>query len=171
MEPDELIPELPVTITEIRIQKKNQNRFSLFHNDRFLLGVSSKTLTDFSLEKGVSLTTSLFQKLLSSENTFAAKFITDKATLNRWGPKKIETELIKKGISKKIIQETLKNTFDNLSQSHICVDLIHKRKIHFLREEDPYRRKRKIFQYLAGRGFYGPDIQKAITQSGITEDD
>ena len=223
METDDLISELPLTVTEIRGQKKNQNRFSLYHHKRFLIGVSSKTLTDFSLQKGVNLTPSLYQKLITSENRFAArekafqylsrrdhasfelkqkllkkgfpsetidsvimdlseknlisdhifaeKFATDKANLNNWGPKKIETALFKKGVAKKIIQETLKNTFDNLSQTHICVDLIHKRKKHFLREKDPYRRKGKIFQYLAGRGFSGSDIKKAIAKSGLTEDD
>ena len=41
---DELIPLLPLTITAIQVQKKNKERSSLYHEDRFLLGVSTQTL-------------------------------------------------------------------------------------------------------------------------------
>lgn len=221
-ETDDLIPDLPLIITELRGQKKNQNRYSLFHDERFLIGVSSKTLTDYSLQKGVKLTTSLYQNLLNAENHFAARekafqylsrrdhasfelkqklqkkgfsteviddvilefseknllndqqfaagFANDKAILNLWGPKKIEMALLKKGVQKKHIRKILKSTFDNLSKEHICVDLISKRKKHFLREENLLRRKQKIYSYLASRGFSGEVIKKAIISSGITED-
>lgn len=219
---DELISKLPLIITDIRGQKKNQNRFSLFHNDLFLLGISSKSLIDYSIQKGVNLTPSLYQKLLNAEcmfaarekafqylsrrdhaafelkqklqkkgysletiepvlqeltdknllsdHSFAVKFANDKAELNRWGPNKIKIALLKKGVHMNTIQECLKNTFENLSQEHICVDLIDKRKKHFLREEDLIRRKQKVYSYLSGRGFSGTEIKKAISLSGIAED-
>ncbi|MEX0944648.1 MAG: regulatory protein RecX [Balneolaceae bacterium] len=212
----DILSDLPLIITEIQIQKKNQNRYSLFNNKRFLLGVSSKTLLDFSLQKGVNLTPLLFNQITKAENYFSAKecairyigrrdhasfelkqkllnkgfdqstvdilisnlhekgllndkcfaekYALDKAQLNRWGSRKIESTLFKKGISKQIIQNVLKKTFDNLPQDQICVDLIVKRKKHFLRENDPYRRKKKIYAYLAGRGFPGEDINKALSR-------
>lgn len=214
--------KLPIQITEIRIQKKNQNRFSLFHEKNFLIGVSSKTLADFSLQKGVILTPSLFNQLELAENynaakeaafrylgrrdhasfeirqklkkkgfnddvinslleelsekdflndeSFSIKFITDKSELNRWGRKKIESELYKKGIQRKTIQKTLNSFFDNLSQDQICLDLVIKRKRHFLREVDPYKRKMKIYNYLAGRGFTSSDIKKAMPKIAVELD-
>lgn len=206
--------KLPIQVTEIRAQKKNSNRFSLFHEKSFLIGVSRLTLADLSLQKGVILTPSLFnqieqaedynaakeasfrylgrrdhasfeikQKLkkkgfsedvilsvleeLSDKNflndqNFSIKFIKEKSELNRWGRKKIESELYKKGIQQKIIRQALNSFFDNLSQDQICLDLVIKRKRHFLREEDPYKRKMKIYNYLAGRGFTSTDIKKAM---------
>jgi len=214
--------KLPIQITEIRIQKKNQNRFSLYHGKKFLIGVSSKTLADFSLQKGVILTPSLFTQLEQAEDynaakeaafrylgrrdhasfeiklklkkkgfredlinsvldvlldnnflndeSFATKFITDKSELNRWGRKKIESELYKKGIHRKTIQKTLNSFFDNLSQDQICLDLVIKRKKHFLREDDPYKRKMKIYNYLAGRGFTSSDIKKAMPKIAVELD-
>lgn len=205
---------LPIQITEIRIQKKNQNRHSLYHNKEFLAGVSSKTLSDLSLQKGVILTPSLFQQIKQAEHyhavkesslrylgrrdhtsfeikqklkkkgyednvidqaleeltdrgflndkNFTIKFITEKSELNRWGRKKIEFNLYKKGVHPKIIQEALNSYFDNLSQDQICLDLVIKRKRHFLREDDPYKRLMKIYSYLAGRGFTSSDIKKAM---------
>ena len=205
---------LPIQVTEIRNQKKNPNRFSLYHDKSFLIGVSSKTLADFSLQKGVVLTPSLFNQLKQAEDYHAAKetsfrylgrrdhasfeikqklkkkgfndvviesvltelsekgflndqhfsikFITEKSELNRWGRKKIESALYRKGIQPKTIKETLNTFFDNLSQDQICLDLVIKRKKHFLREDDPYKRKMKIYNYLAGRGFTSSDIKKAM---------
>lgn len=213
---------LPIQVTEIRIQKKNQNRFSLYHEKNFLIGVSSKTLTDFSLQKGVILTPSLFKQLEQAENSHAAreasfrylgrrdhasfeikqklkkkgfsenvienvleelsekgflndqnfslKFITEKSELNQWGRKKIESELYKKGIQQKTIHQTLNSFFDNLSQDQICLDLVIKRKRHFLREDDPFKRKMKIYNYLTGRGFTSTDIKKAMPKIAVELD-
>ncbi|MEX0771354.1 MAG: regulatory protein RecX [Balneolaceae bacterium] len=65
--------ELPASITSIHPQKKNSNRFSLFHEEHFMLGVSSHTLLKFKLEKGVKLTRSLFSKIVSEEQFLAVK--------------------------------------------------------------------------------------------------
>jgi len=58
---------LPLMITSIQPQKRNKDRFSLFHKDRFLIGVSTQTLTDFSLKKGDSCTQELYRKLKQAE--------------------------------------------------------------------------------------------------------
>lgn len=196
------------------MQKKNRNRYSLFHNSEFLVGVSSKTKIDLSLQKGVILTPSLFKQIEQAEHyhavkeasfrylgrrdhasfeikqklkkkgfdedvidqaleelsdkgylndeNFSVKFITEKSELNQWGRKKIESELYKKGVHRKTIQQTLNSFFENLSQDQICLDLVIKRKRHFLREEDTHKRKMKIYNYLAGRGFTSSDIKKAM---------
>lgn len=214
--------KLPIQVTEIRIQNKNPNRLSLYHEKSFLIGVSRSTFTDFSLQKGVILTPSLFKQLEQAEDyhaakeaslrylgrrdhasfeikqklkkkgfnedvieslleelsdrdylndqSFSLKFITEKSELNRWGRKKIESELYKKGIDQKTIRQTLNSFFDNLSQDQICLDLVIKRKRHFLREDDPYKRKMKIYNYLAGRGFTSSDIKKAMPKIAIALD-
>lgn len=207
---------LPAVITKITVQKKNSDRFSLFHDEQFLLGVSSKTLTDFSLQQGVELTPSLFNKIKHSEEIhavresclrylgrrdhasfelrqkvinkgfdknitdsviaellekgyindeqFAQTFAAEKAELNKWGPQKIKSALFKKGIDKRFIEKALKNLRENLQQDQICVDLVLKRKSHFLREKDPFKQKQKIFRYLSGRGFSSSVIKQSMPQ-------
>ena len=211
------VPEiLPALITKITVQKKNRNRFSLFHDEHFLLGVSSKTLTDFSLQEGVELTPFLFNEIKRSEEVqavresclrylgrrdhasfelrkkvskkgfdkkiinsvidelqekgfindeqFAEAFALEKAEMNKWGPQKIKSALFKKGIDKRFIEKALKNVRENLQQDQICVDLVFKRKSHFLREKDTFKRKQKIFRYLAGRGFTSSVIKQSMPQ-------
>lgn len=208
--------KLPLTVTSITPQKKSPDRFSLFHEKLFLIGVSAQTLLNYSIQKGVELTPSLFRQLHKSEEyskvkesfyrylgrrdhtgfelrrkvqkkkfssqvvdevlkefeskgllndrVFAEKFAADKFTLNQWGPVKIKSALIKKGVRKEIAKEAIENELNNLEQDQICVDLARKRKRHFLREEDPFKRKQKIYAYLAGKGYTGTVIKKAMPE-------
>ena len=205
---------LPLTITSISVQKKRKDRFSLFHEKEFLIGVSAQTLTDYNIRKGTVLTHDLFLKILHSEDyqkikdaiyrylsgrdhasfelkqkvmkkgfdaalidsvleefdqkellndeVFAKKFAVDKSEFKRWGPVKIKQALYKKGISKPIAEKVVQNLSKNLAQDQICVDLLRKRKAHFSREEDPLKRKQKMYRYLAGKGYHGKSISKAI---------
>lgn len=211
---DQIESNLPLPVTKIILQKTNKNRFSLFHNEIFLIGISRKTRHDFSIEEGDLLTPSLFRKLTEAENLvsireacfrylsrrdhtsfelkqkvgkkgyresdivhviqylakegylndekFASKFTQEKSELNQWGPKKIRAHLFKKGIDRKIIDKIVANKTDHLQQQQICVDLVLKRKRHFLRENDNFKRKQKIYRYLAGRGFTGSVIKKSL---------
>lgn len=63
----------PVEITAIRPQKKRNNRFSLYQENRFLLGVSADTLLSFHLKKGDQLSAEKFQKIVDEEETRAVR--------------------------------------------------------------------------------------------------
>src|SRR5690625_6510082 len=43
---------LPLEITDLVPQQRNRDRFSLFHKETFLLGVSTDTLTRFQIGRG-----------------------------------------------------------------------------------------------------------------------
>lgn len=202
---DSIQSKLPLTVTRITVQKKNSDRYSLFHDDLFLIGINRKTLEEYSIQEGITLTFSLFQKLCEAEDLqsireacfrylsrrdhsafeleqkvgkkgfpqhniirviedltekgyiddeeFTQKFVSEKIELNRWGPRKIQSALFKKGINRKIIEKVLHKKTDDLQLQQICVDLVMKRKQYFLKEKDSFKRKQKIFRYLAGRGF------------------
>ncbi len=64
---------LPSSISEIKVQKKNTFRYSLFVENQFLVGVSDSTLTRFNLKKGSLLTPSLLQRILKKEDAWAVK--------------------------------------------------------------------------------------------------
>lgn len=207
---------LPLVITKIVVQKKNSERYSLYHKDEFLTGVSGKTLAEYSLQKGVELTPSLFKEIEKTEQVyavkekclrylgrrdhasielkrklkkkgfdkrtitqviedlssrgyindkqFALKFASEKAEFSHWGPHKIKAALLKKGVSKAATDHAIKKAIENLPQQQICVDLVLKRRRHFLRENDTFKRKQKMYNYLAGRGFSGSVIQKSLPQ-------
>ena len=64
---NELTSLLPITITRIQVQKNNKDRFSLYHENRFLLGIKSQTLVFCSLKKGTLLTDELLESILNAE--------------------------------------------------------------------------------------------------------
>lgn len=64
---------LPAKISSIKVQKKNSFRFSLFIEEKFLVGVSDSTLVQFSLSKGVVLTPLLFQDICKKEDEWAIR--------------------------------------------------------------------------------------------------
>lgn len=207
---DQIESQLPVTVTSITPQKKRKDRYSLFHNSDFVMGVSGQTLLNHNISRGTVLTPALFNKICTNEEyeaikdacyrylslrdhaafelkqkvckkglnpelteeiitelsekglindiRFAEKFASDKMEFKQWGPAKIRAALLQKGISRNTAQKVTEKLTDSLEQHGICVDLLRKRKAHFLRETDTVKRKQKMYRYLAGKGFHSKDI-------------
>ncbi len=210
----QIVEKLPLKVTSISPQKRRTDRYSLFSDGTFLVGVSAQTLVDLSLKKGVELTPFLFDKIQNAEEyqqvkdsfydylsrrdhgsfelkqkalrkgypgevidrvleefdrkgllndeEFAKKFAGDKFRFKQWGPVKIKNSLLKKGVHKQVAEKAVQNITNDLDQQQICVDLLRKRKRHFMREPDAIKRKQKMYRYLAGKGYTGDIIQKSI---------
>lgn len=201
-EPDH---NLPGVITAITLQKRNKERYSLFVDHEFLIGVAEETLLEHQLKKGIEITPALFRKLQRAEGRFAVKsylikllsrreharrelfnkarqkeyppdvinsvldelekknflnekrfasqFARDKNNLNRWGPAKIKAHLLKKGIKKTVAEEAITQAFEQVNMQKRLATLIQKRRRRFLREEDTFKRKKKVFDYLQRKGY------------------
>ena len=61
------------TISKIEPQKKSKNRFSIFANSQFKIGVSVVTLLEFELKAGKIISPDLFQKIQLNENYISLK--------------------------------------------------------------------------------------------------
>ena len=70
---EEVVRLLPSSVSDIKVQKKNSFRFSLFIQDKFLIGVSDSTLTRFNLRKGTLVTPEILRELIKEEDTWALK--------------------------------------------------------------------------------------------------
>lgn len=87
-----------------------------------------------------------------NDKIYCEIFIEDKKKLNGYGKNKIKSLLIQKGISKNIFEDFLDEfeydeEFDNALKMGI-------RKLNLLsNEEDKFKKKQKIINYLAYRGF------------------
>lgn len=209
-------PELPARITAVTRQKRRKERFSLFADRQFLIGVSEDTLLEFNLSPGTEITHALFRRLqraegrgavksyfldllarrdharreladkarkkdlnrdfveevidelerkgLVDDRAFAVKYADDKAKGSRWGPAKIMAHLRRKGIGRDDIDHSLRAAFEGVEVREILFDLVLKRKRHFLREEHPLKRKKKIFDYLSRRGFRSASINPCLQE-------
>ena len=87
-----------------------------------------------------------------NDRVYCEIFIEDKKRLNGYGKNKIKSLLIQKGVSKSIFEDFLDNfeyedEFDNAVKMGI-------KKLNLLaNEEDKFKKKQKIINYLAYRGF------------------
>ena len=52
---------LPGVITAITTQKRNKERYSVFVDNEFLIGVAEETLLEHQLKKGTEITPVLFR--------------------------------------------------------------------------------------------------------------
>ncbi len=114
-----ILQELPLTITSVSPQKKRKDRFSIFNNSRFLIGVSAQTLTDFNLSSGVQLTSDLFQKISEAEEYQAAK---ERCYLLLSGRDHSSFELKQKIIKKGFEAEIAEKVTDEFSEKGLLND-------------------------------------------------
>ena len=92
---------------------------------------------------------------------FAKKYTHDKFRFNQWGSNKIKTELIGKGIDKKVIEQVLDEEIEHEDVIESIRTLIKKKKPAILRTEKEKRRK-KIFDFLVRKGYDSNVILKEI---------
>ena len=212
---DEKGHQLPSVISSISVQKNNKERYSIFVDEEFLLGVAEQTLLKFNLAKGVEITHALLRKLQREEGrfevksyfmkllgrdharkelfdkaikkdypkevihnvldelqkkgyindkSFADKFAAEKAQHSKWGPAKIKSHLFKKGISNNVAEQSIQKAFVDEDLEQTFFDLVLKRKKRFLREEDPYKRKKKVVDHLARKGYRSGNIFEHIDE-------
>ena len=207
---------LPGVITSITPQKKNKERYSIFVDDKFLIGVADTTLLDNGLKKGDQISVSQYRKLERQEGRhavksyflkllsrrdharrelhnkarkkeysldvindvldeleqkdfinqkgFAEKFARDKSNLNQWGPYKIKAHLLKKGINKEVGSKAVQQAYASVNMKERFIKLVEKKRRRFLREENAFKRKKKVFDYLQRKGYRTGDIYNHLDE-------
>lgn len=110
---------LPAPISAIQVQKKNKNRFSIFVEDEFLIGVSDAVLTKYNLYKGTEITPSLLQQILDAENKWAVREYFIRLLGRRdHSRKELQTKAYRKGFTGDFVTEIL----DELEQKNYVDD-------------------------------------------------
>ncbi len=109
----EIENQLPLSVTKITVQKRNQDRYSLFHNKQFLIGISRKTRNDFSIEEGVTLTPSLFRQLKDAEDLVAIREACFRYLSRRdHASFELKQKVAKKGYKESDIEQVIQNLGD-----------------------------------------------------------
>lgn len=86
-----------------------------------------------------------------NEERFAYAFTSGKFNIKAWGKLKIKQHLKQKMVSPRLIKEALEN-IDNDAYYNKLEGLLEK-KAAILKENDPFKRKNKLAQYAAGKGY------------------
>ncbi len=110
---DEADHHLPGVITAITPQKKNRERYSVFVDDDFLIGVADSTLLNNDLHKGAEITPSLFRKLQREEGRQRVKAYLLKLLSRRDHARR---ELFNKARRKDFAPEIVNDVLDELEE-------------------------------------------------------
>ena len=102
----------------------------------------------------------LIEQRFVDEERFARSYVRGKFKMKRWGRLKIKQGLYHKSISDYCTRKGFEEIDENLYRETV-LDVLRK-KDRLLRENNPYKRKQKLMQYLASRGFESSYIYTAI---------
>ncbi|MCP3953568.1 MAG: regulatory protein RecX [Desulfobacterales bacterium] len=94
-----------------------------------------------------------------------ARLYLKELKLKGYGRRYVRSAMRKKGLAVETIESRLEQGYSNSEESTNAEKLIEKKQSTFNREEDPRKRKSKIYRYLYSRGFSPDVITQAIYKS------
>ncbi|MCC5915472.1 MAG: regulatory protein RecX [Balneolaceae bacterium] len=164
-DPDKILQKLPLKITSVAPQKKRRDRYSLFHEKTFLIGISGKTLTDFSITSGKILTPNLFQQLTRSEDLQKLRDYFYRLLGRR---DHASFELRQKARKKGYPDEDISLLIEELDQKGLINDLAYAQK--FASDKQAFNKwgPKKIKNALFGKGIAKHTVEKVV--QNLSED-
>lgn len=105
MKPEDL---LPAAITSITPQKNNKDRYSIFVDEEFLLGVAGETLLKHQLEVEMQVTYALFKKLQRDEGYNKVKnYMLGRLSRRDHGREELRRKAARKDYPNSVIEDVL----------------------------------------------------------------
>lgn len=101
-----------------------------------------------------------------NEERFAQAYVSGKFNIKHWGKIKIKQGLKLKKIPEKMILKAL-NTIDYDAYLHAILKAAQK-KLPYVTEKDPYKRKYKLVTYLMSKGFESNLISEVLKDNNLS---
>ena len=102
----------------------------------------------------------LMQENFLNEERFARSFVRGKFRIKKWGRQRIKKELKFREISTPIIK--LAMTEINEGDYRSTLYLLCKKKLYLIKEENPFKKKKKLFDFLLSKGYESSLILETI---------
>jgi len=134
---------------------------------------SEKELRDRLQKKGFSheaitkVLDSLTRSGLIDDFGFARAFAHDKLVRKPIGKSMLKQQLWQKGISKEVIEQVLSEVYEKVKEDEYAVELARNRFQRFksaFEKLEPMKRKKRLSDYLAQRGFEWEAVAKAVNE-------
>jgi len=121
----------------------------------------AKELVDIAVKE-------LIDNAFINDRNYALQYLEEKIAKGKSGPNKIESELIKRGISREIIKEIF--TQIDTSYSFETALKLAVKKLKTFKEKDVTKSKQKIFLYLHSKGFDTDVISIVLNKLNYDDD-
>ena len=104
---------MPITITKIEGQKKNKRRYSLYSENKFIIGVSEDSLLEFNIATGKSLSEEDLIQIEQKEKYVAIREQAWRFLARRMhSEKELRDKLLNKGFEKNTIKKLIEELRD-----------------------------------------------------------
>lgn len=97
-----------------------------------------------------------------NDSRFAALYAKEKSQINRWGPVKIKTMLLSKGISKHIVDEVLSEVDAGNFTGNLA--LLLKRKLPQVKAKSNFELRAKLIRFGVSRGFELAEVIEEVSR-------
>lgn len=114
-------------------------------------------------EQAANLVVHLIENRFLDEGRFAEAYTSGKLRIRHWGRNKIRAGLAAKFVSKPVILLALKS-IDADEYWNVLLAEGRKKLRDLQAERDPWKKKAKLFRYLAGKGFESDLISEAMKE-------
>ncbi len=112
----------------------------------------------YTSEEIAGVTQEFLEKGLIDDALYACQFAESKAGTKAWGPLKIRMALSQKGIKKQYIDRALEALLPDGAIDDLLVDAAKSARKRLMRVEPGFKRKKKLVNFLVGRGFPGNQV-------------
>lgn len=114
-------------------------------------------------EQAAKLIVHLIENRFLDEGRFAEAYANGKLRIRHWGKNKIRAGLIAKFVSKPVVALALKSIDPDEYWNALLSE--GRKKLRDLQSErDPWKKKAKLFRYLAGKGFESDLVSEALKE-------
>jgi regulatory protein len=95
----------------------------------------------------------LYELNYLDDEAYAADYVRNRFASKKYGPDRIRRELRERGIERHIAEEAVQSLFADKDLTAVAREHAEKRWKRLADEDDPRRRKQKLYRYLRRRGF------------------
>lgn len=106
----------------------------------------------------------LYELNYLDDEAYARDYARNRFSSKQYGPDRIERELVKRGIDRHIAEETVADLFADRDVTAAAREHAEKRWARLADEDDPRRRKQKLYRYLRRRGFSSGTIYPILDE-------
>lgn len=105
---------MPITITKIDRQKKNKQRYSLYCEDKFIVGISEQSLLEFNIFSGIDLSEEILIQIEKKEKYIAIREQAWRYLARRMhSSKELSDKLVTKGYKREDIEDIIIELINN----------------------------------------------------------
>lgn len=163
-----LTPEQQQTVEhdEQYVQAKQRALNYLAHKPRTETEVRRKLRRDEEVPETVidDVVARLYELEYLDDEAYAEDYVRNRFASKRYGPDRIRRELVERGIDRAVAEDALHELFADKDLMSVAREHAEKRWARLSDEDDPRRRKQKVYRYLRRRGFTSSTISPLLDE-------